>query len=262
MDHTRFLQMVRESLHIKHHFDLLMWLQGEFQHCIPHDIFVAAWGDFSLGLIQYDVVSPIPAVRTGKMADQKILPVIQGLYERWIGSKMTPFSCGFRDGITLTDEDPASNAEHEAFRSMRSAVVHGIRDERGRLDCLYAFFNSGTHVASASMEAFRVVLPFVDSALRQVAHLPCQYPQEKAPESVDEIPSECAAPGQESLLSQREIEIMNWVKQGKTNFEIGIILNISTFTVKNHLQRIFRKLDVTNRAQAVDRVGQLENGKA
>ena len=38
---------------------------------------------------------------------------------------------------------------------------------------------------------------------------------------------------------------------GKTNSEIGQILDISFFTVKNHAQRIFRKLDVLNRTQAV-----------
>jgi len=41
------------------------------------------------------------------------------------------------------------------------------------------------------------------------------------------------------------------VRKGKTNQEIALILQISLFTVKNHLQRIFRKLDVLNRAQAV-----------
>ena len=52
-------------------------------------------------------------------------------------------------------------------------------------------------------------------------------------------------------LSTRELEIMEWVRQGKTNAEIGIILDISAFTVKNHMQRILKKLDVLNRAQAV-----------
>lgn len=255
--------MVRESLHIKHHFDLLTWFQGDFQQCIPHDIFVAAWGDFSLGLIQYDVVSPIPAIRTGKMANRKILPVMQGLYERWISGQTAPFSCGFRNGIELVDEDAASREEHKAFRNMRSAVIHGIRDERGRLDCLYAFFHSG-EIPGMSTEAIRVILPFIDTALRQVAHLPCQYPSHNA--SNDDGPDDttgfdAAEAFSDSLLSQREIEIMNWVKQGKTNFEIGVILNISTFTVKNHLQRIFRKLDVTNRAQAVDKVSQFETGR-
>jgi DNA-binding CsgD family transcriptional regulator len=55
-------------------------------------------------------------------------------------------------------------------------------------------------------------------------------------------------------LTQREIEILHWVAQGKTNSEIAIILSISAFTVKNHLQRVFQKLDVTNRAQAVSKL--------
>jgi DNA-binding CsgD family transcriptional regulator len=41
------------------------------------------------------------------------------------------------------------------------------------------------------------------------------------------------------------------VALGKTNPEIGCILRISEFTVKNHLKSIFTKLDVSNRAQAV-----------
>jgi DNA-binding CsgD family transcriptional regulator len=54
-------------------------------------------------------------------------------------------------------------------------------------------------------------------------------------------------------LSQREVEIMRWLTAGKTNPEIGQILEISTFTVKNHVQRIFRKMNVVNRAQAVEK---------
>ena len=55
-------------------------------------------------------------------------------------------------------------------------------------------------------------------------------------------------------LSERETQIMAWVAMGKTNSEIGSILNISGFTVKNHMQRIFQKLNVFNRAQAVSKV--------
>ena len=52
-------------------------------------------------------------------------------------------------------------------------------------------------------------------------------------------------------LSAREAEILRWIALGKTNPEIGSILNISSFTVKNHVQRILKKLDVSNRTQAV-----------
>ncbi|CAI9085157.1 LuxR family transcriptional regulator [Candidatus Methylacidiphilum fumarolicum] len=54
-------------------------------------------------------------------------------------------------------------------------------------------------------------------------------------------------------LTHREKEIIKWVKEGKTNWEISCILNISESTVKYHLKNIFIKLDVTNRCQAVAR---------
>jgi len=52
-------------------------------------------------------------------------------------------------------------------------------------------------------------------------------------------------------ISEREQEILKWVCFGKTNAEIAIILGISPNTVKNHLGRIFDKLGVRNRTQAV-----------
>ncbi|MEO6824244.1 MAG: LuxR C-terminal-related transcriptional regulator [Nitrosospira sp.] len=58
-------------------------------------------------------------------------------------------------------------------------------------------------------------------------------------------------------LSNREIEILNCVKIGKTNSEIATVLGISIFTVKNHLQNIFKKLDVYNRIQAVSKIAKI-----
>jgi DNA-binding CsgD family transcriptional regulator len=51
-------------------------------------------------------------------------------------------------------------------------------------------------------------------------------------------------------LSPREREVAEWVCQGKSNDEIAIILGISTHTVKNHLDKVFRKLGVENRHAA------------
>lgn len=55
------------------------------------------------------------------------------------------------------------------------------------------------------------------------------------------------------MMTEREIEILTWVQEGKSNQEIGDILCISPLTVKNHVQKILRKLDVKNRAQAVSK---------
>ena len=248
-DQQHLVDRVRESLHIKSHLQLLLWLQGEFQSSLPHQIFIAAWGDFSRGLVQHDVVSAIPAVRTGQIANGDISPFIGRLFDRWVNHGNTPFGARFA-GLEL-GPGTRKRAELQAFQTMKSVLVHGIRDVRGRHDCLYVFLNTDPVIAPSSLDSLRIILPFVDTALRQVAHLPSQIGTETA------APEQPAAEPADLRVSKRELEIMDWVRLGKTNYEIGIILNISTFTVKNHLQRIFRKLDVTNRAQAASQLRRL-----
>jgi len=51
---------------------------------------------------------------------------------------------------------------------------------------------------------------------------------------------------------------LNWMKHGKTNWEISRILGVSERTVRFHVEGIFSKLDVTSRTQAVAMA--MENG--
>ncbi len=51
-------------------------------------------------------------------------------------------------------------------------------------------------------------------------------------------------------LSPREMEILQFVTQGKSNKEIASSLDISHQTVKNHMTSILKKLDVRDRTQA------------
>jgi LuxR family transcriptional regulator of csgAB operon len=53
-----------------------------------------------------------------------------------------------------------------------------------------------------------------------------------------------------SMLSEREIEILNLVARGAKNTEIGHKLHISPHTVKSHLYNIYKKIKVTNRLEA------------
>ena len=59
-------------------------------------------------------------------------------------------------------------------------------------------------------------------------------------------------PQDHTLLSKREIEILTLAAAGENNSDIGDHLFISTGTVKWHMNNIFNKLDVKNRAQAVN----------
>lgn len=58
-------------------------------------------------------------------------------------------------------------------------------------------------------------------------------------------------------LSERELEILSIMARGKTNKDIARELIIASGTVKAHAASIYRKLDVNNRTEAVDRARQL-----
>ena len=58
-------------------------------------------------------------------------------------------------------------------------------------------------------------------------------------------------------LSERELEVLALIAAGKSNPEIARELVIELSTVKTHVQNLYRKLEVRNRAQAVARAGEL-----
>jgi DNA-binding NarL/FixJ family response regulator len=51
-------------------------------------------------------------------------------------------------------------------------------------------------------------------------------------------------------LTAREAEVLAWVAQGKTNYEIGVILSVCTRTICKHVEHILAKLNVENRTAA------------
>ena len=51
-------------------------------------------------------------------------------------------------------------------------------------------------------------------------------------------------------LSERELEVLQWLALGAPNREIGQRLAITESTVKRHVYNIFDKLNVRNRTQA------------
>ena len=61
-----------------------------------------------------------------------------------------------------------------------------------------------------------------------------------------------AAPGPADL-SEREIEVLRAMRDGKSNKEIAGSLFVAPSTIKTHLKNIFLKLDVNNRVRAVTR---------
>jgi len=58
-------------------------------------------------------------------------------------------------------------------------------------------------------------------------------------------------------LSQREIEVLLLLSKGHSNQEIADELFVSLNTIKTHISKIYQKLNVSRRTQAVQKAGEL-----
>jgi len=77
----------------------------------------------------------------------------------------------------------------------------------------------------------------------------------------DKTSSFDAQGGNQKPLTPRQLQLIQLVAEGLTNKEIAANLNLSQFTVKNHLRRVMRQVEAASRHDAVDAIratGQLD----
>jgi DNA-binding NarL/FixJ family response regulator len=67
----------------------------------------------------------------------------------------------------------------------------------------------------------------------------------------DSLVQKLATSFRREALTAREVEVLQFLADGKSNKEISSALSISEATVKTHLGNIFRKLDVLSRTEAI-----------
>ncbi|WP_163992275.1 response regulator [Pyxidicoccus caerfyrddinensis] len=73
------------------------------------------------------------------------------------------------------------------------------------------------------------------------------------PAPAPEVPPEVVSAQEPPLkpLSDREREILQLIAKGVSNSEAARLLSLSKATIRTHLEHIYRKLEVTNRVEAV-----------
>lgn len=238
---ARFMRIVAEGALIRRHYELYQWLSGELQHFLPHQVLVAAWGDFATSSLKLDITSALPGVRTAQLEHCRIDDLVHHAHGKWVDAGRQPVLLGPAD---ISAPRGCGCVLHAALKGMRSALVHGVRDERGGNESLYIALESGYFAQRSERSRLLVdwLMAQIDVAFRRVAAFPLD------PVGMPD------APGASPLeLSPREQQVLDCLSRGESNLVIATGLDISPHTVKNHLQRIFRKIGANNRTQAVAR---------
>lgn len=118
-----------------------------------------------------------------------------------------------------------------------TVTAHGVTDEELDLSSYFAFGNTAAQLTERDSVLVSILTPHLHGAVAELMR--------RGPARAGTVRDGSSA------LSEREREVLTWVQAGKTNYEIGLILGISEFTVKNHMKRICAKLDAGNRAHAI-----------
>jgi transcriptional regulator EpsA len=242
-DASHFLKIAGQGAGLATHADLWRWLQGDVQQWLSHDAMLIGWGDFRTGDVRFDIVSSLPGMRSHDWTAAAITPLIAYLRDCWVAAQQLPCQLDV-NGCADLIRSSGEFAIPDAITTMQSALVHGIHGGKHGTDRVFAALSREPNRPAGAGTALKLLLPFIDTALRR---MPPASVRRAHCERVDVSRHAMRVPA----LSERERQIMTWVAMGKTNPEIGCILDISEFTVKNHMKSIFNKLDVTNRAQAV-----------
>ena len=233
-------ETIYQSNFVQKHFDFYQWQQQYVNKFIPHNVLIAAWGDFDNGSLQFDVCSSIPEIHSQQLNNgcHEVKPLMSALFKKWEENDDKWF---FYEefklselGIDLSSTDKIMSE----LLPMRTVLVYGFRDKRSNTNVLYAFLNSHL-MYETQTSALSAIMPHLDAALRRVDCLP-----ENKESKIDIAPIL-------GVISERESAVLNLVIQGNTNSAIADQLYISVNTVKNHLKNIFKKMGVSSRAQAV-----------
>ena len=204
-------------------------LMERLKYIVPHDFAVCALARINADrtVTSYDTVNisyPDEWLSTYKLKDyHRIDPVVK---ENFMHFKLQYWA------ETYKKHAPSREfiLQAEDFGLIRG-YTHGLRNLKGGECSIFSFAGPSVEYGIRTKVLLKHLVPHFHQMLVRVI----RSNKEK----------------QNAVLSLREKEILNWIRLGKSTWEISTILGISENTVKYHVKTILEKLDAVSRPQAV-----------
>lgn len=120
---------------------------------------------------------------------------------------------------------------------LKNLVGHGVHGAEKRSLGYFCFGRTTMPAGEESARTLDLILPTIYTTFCRVL----------AEEARRGAPIRIGTPS----VTPREVEILHWIKEGKTTTDIAEHLGLSPFTVRNHVKNIFKKLGARSRSHAV-----------
>jgi len=234
------------ALEVRRRYQFFVWTQSSLQALVPHQLAICGAYQRQARELVFDAFNSVSM--PGELLQGLTSPrgaLMQQLQGRWLEARCRPVRVPVAqlDGTAVIEYRAA--LEQAGFDEL---VVHGLsRPQRpSEIESFFVFGQQSAKAAPLQVHPLELLMPHIHSTWHRV------QVHEREFGTLRELPGKRDGTSK-STITGRELQILAWLREGKSNQEIGEVLDISALTVKNHVQKILRKLNAANRAQAVAR---------
>ena len=239
LEQEYLLHTIESSLQVRELRQFFLWSQGQLQALLPHAVLVCMQFDHAHALLRLECLhgSVMDEAAVAALCDRRLGLAVRAARHCSVagalpsmadaGSVATPALLPFQDELLASGH--------------ANVLLHGSGVLAGTAT-VFALFGMPMRPGARHAYFLELLLPHLHLALLRLGR-PLVAPAVR----------KGVASGAPRKLSAREVEIMHWLREGRSNAQIALILGLSALTVKNHLQRIYRLLGAGNRTQAVTR---------
>ena len=239
------VRAMEKATEVRRRYQFFVWSQSYLQPLVPHQLAVCGAYQRTRKDIVFEAFNciPVPSALLSTVTDGGSA-LMQQLMATWIERRGRSL---LLDLHALTGVAAGTERDRLIESGFDELLVHGVsRPQRPtELETLFIFGSVKRKCVDQHQMYLELLLPHMHSTWLRVLATERDM---AGPQAVAVAPRSDKT---RSIITDRESQILFWVREGKSNQQIGDQLCISVLTVKNHVQKILRKLGAANRAQAV-----------
>lgn len=223
--------------------DFKRWIKTSVRPILPHGSLICGLGHLHAGGVSLDClitidfpVEHIDTIRNGAGAiDTPIL-------RRWLATQQPVYF----DADHPWPDTPAVWLESFRRYGLRNVLAHAMYDRDRCLGTYHSLYRIPRTPDAQYIDTLRSLVPILHEMLCRV---------------IGTHPAGPRFSMHFSALTERERDVIRWLRFGKTNGEIAHLTRMSESTVKHHLTRIYQKLGVETRSQLVRHLAEFESSQ-
>jgi transcriptional regulator EpsA len=242
------VRVVEGAPRVRRRYQFFVWSQSQLQTLLPHNVLVCGAylrqrRDLMFEIF-HSVVLPDELIQC---LTEPQGPLLTSLVTAWTQARGQPLVVK-----PARLRSPLLDAPAALLRDLGTdaLVAHGVsRPQRpSEIESFFVFVSPSADATARHLAHLDLMVPYLHWSWQRVVAAEREL---AAPPTVTRNSARSLPNTDTKGVTEREKQILMWVREGKSNHQIAEVLGISPLTVKNHIQKILRKMGCSNRAQAV-----------